>query len=103
MCNYGWPGNIRELQNVIENLVIMTDGERIEYNSLPAQIKGAQRIDSMITIDKIMPLKDAVESIEQEMIQRALEKYGNTRAAAKALGVNQSTVVRKMQALKKEE
>ena len=57
----------------------------------------------MITIDKIMPLKDAVESIEQEMIQRALEKYGNTRAAAKALGVNQSTVVRKMQALKKEE
>lgn len=103
MCSYGWPGNIRELQNVIENLVIMTDGERIEYNSLPAQIKGAQRIDSMITIDKIMPLKDAVESIEQEMIQRALEKYGNTRAAAKALGVNQSTVVRKMQALKKEE
>ena len=99
LCRYDWPGNIRELQNVVENLVIMTEGPRIDTESLPEQIqeRAEERSSIFSAGDEIRPLKEAVEDIEEMMIRRALEKFGSTREAAKALGVNQSTIVRKIQ------
>lgn len=99
LCRYDWPGNIRELQNVVENLVIMTEGVRIEAESLPEQIQQRveEHVSSFLPGDEIRPLREAVEDMEELMIRRALEKYGSTREAARALGVNQSTIVRKLQ------
>lgn len=102
MMEYKWPGNIRELQNVVENLIIMTNGDQISPESLPVQFKKkAISGDSLFADeDKIIPLKDALQQTEKILISRAIEKYKNTRAAAAALGVNQSTIVRKMQSFK---
>jgi len=105
MIDYDWPGNIRELQNVVENLIIMTNEARIEPESLPVQfMKKSMTANSFYTDDdEIIPLKDALQNTEKILISRAIKKYGSTRAAAEALGVNQSTIVRKMQTLREEE
>ena len=105
MMKYSWPGNIRELQNVVENLIIMTDGSRIETDSLPERFRdssGELRLVTYLQSDRSMPLKDAVREIENQIILRTMEKCGSTREAAKLLGVNQSTIVRKLQQAREE-
>lgn len=100
MMKYTWPGNIRELQNVVENLVIMTDGEKIEVDSLPEKFHVSDTqpyIDTYLQEGTTSSLKDTVRDIETQIILRAMDKYKNTRDAARALGVNQSTIVRKLQ------
>jgi len=102
MVQYQWPGNIRELQNVVENLIIMTNGIQIGPESLPEQFKKKAMPEDSFFLegDEIVPLKEALQHTEKILISRAIEKYKNTRAAAAALGVNQSTIVRKMKSLK---
>ena len=94
-CEYGWPGNIRELQNIIERLVVLSDKESIALSDLPIYIL-ANNNESGITINRIMPLKDAVSTLEQQLIQLAMDKYGTTTKAAAVLGVDQSTISRKL-------
>ena len=100
MVRYAWPGNIRELQNVVENLIIMTDGKKIETESLPERFRENSKELRLVTYlreDNTMPLKDAVREIENQIILRTMERCKSTREAARILGVNQSTVVRKLQ------
>lgn len=95
--NYDWPGNIRQLENTIERIVIMTDTSLITAQSLPEEI-----VNSKIMIDthkKIIPLKDLVKKTEKEMIEFALKKYKSIREAAKKLEVDHSTLVRKIKKL----
>jgi transcriptional regulator with PAS, ATPase and Fis domain len=94
---YDWPGNVRELQNVVERLVVMDDNEYISYDSV-ANIIGKDKVSLSRSDDNIL-LKDAVDLLEKEMIERALRKHGSTYKAAKALGVTQPTVFRKAKAL----
>ena len=49
-----------------------------------------------VTVNSLMPLKEAINEVERQLIDKALERYGSTYKAAAALGVNQSTIVRKM-------
>lgn len=102
MMEYEWPGNIRELQNVVENLIIMTNDAQITPDCLSSQFlkKRAKTEDFLSEEGEIIPLKEALQNTEKILISRAIEKYKSTRAAAEALGVNQSTIVRKMQSLK---
>ncbi|UUZ86697.1 hypothetical protein LJK88_15995 [Paenibacillus sp. P26] len=51
----------------------------------------------LIQINRIVPLKEAIESLEKELLTLAQERYGSTTKMAEALGVNQSTVSRKLQ------
>jgi PAS domain S-box-containing protein/TyrR family helix-turn-helix protein len=94
---YAWPGNIRELENVIERMVVMTDEKEIIIQHLPLTIRN--NVHSMVNV--VFPeqtsLKSAVDELEKQMIKQALKKYGSTRKAAKVLGVDQSTIVRKSQ------
>lgn len=98
--SYNWPGNVLELMNVIERLIVSTpeaiiNRERVEdciflqHNSLSSPRK--------VVVNRIIPLKDAVEEVEKQLITQAMALYRNTRKTATALGVNQSTIVRKMQ------
>ncbi|MDO4621434.1 MAG: sigma 54-interacting transcriptional regulator [Eubacteriales bacterium] len=103
MMDYDWPGNIRELQNIVENLIIMSDGEKIDVAALPRQFMKEEETTQAVEpleLDDDLNLKDALQRAEQQIITRAMEKYKNTRAAAEALGVNQSTIVRKMKLFK---
>ncbi|MBO8169537.1 MAG: sigma 54-interacting transcriptional regulator [Thermoanaerobacteraceae bacterium] len=97
---YHWPGNVRELQNLIERLVVLTQDRVITPEHLPVQFRrGEETLKPYIEIKGIIPLKEAVRRVEEELLTRAMKKYGTTRRAAVALGVDQSTIVRKMQKL----
>lgn len=92
-AKYSWPGNIRELRNVIERVFVMTEGEIIRETDLPAEIKAQPSAD--MTAASSHSLKDAVAKLEFAMIQEAFAKHGNVRAAAHELGIDASTFVRK--------
>lgn len=94
---YSWPGNIRELENLVENLVVLVQSDKILPAHLPESIFSKTQSQEEILVKGIMPLKKAVEMVEYQIINNAKQKYNTTRQMAKILGVDQSTIVRKMQ------
>lgn len=99
--SYQWSGNIRQLKNTIENMIIVSNNEYLQLNDLPWLRKKDYETEAISGINKtedaeIPPLKKAIEQLEKELLQKAQEKYKSTRKIAKAIEVNQSTVVRKL-------
>ena len=98
---YRWPGNIRELRNIIERAVIISGEDVITPEDLPIpyedelQKKGAPKRG--VVLKPVTNLKTAMEELELHYINNAYEKYGNVRDAAESLGMNASTFVRKRQ------
>ena len=92
---FHWPGNIRELQNIVERLFILSDKEQIALTDVPEYILSANK-DAYVTVKHILPLKEAVAQVERQLIRLAMEKYKTTVRAAAALGVDQSTISRKL-------
>lgn len=83
---YNWPGNIRELQNVLEHASIVCSGVSIEIQHLPARIipKTNERVKAK---DKPYAVKEILAGVEKELILSALDTYHNNRTKAmKALG-----------------
>ena len=73
----------------------MVDDKKIKPEDIPQYVRKS--VDTSLSLDREeLPLKKAIEKLESFMIKRAIEKYGSQRKAARALGVNQSTIVRKM-------
>lgn len=97
LVEYRWPGNVRELENVIERLIVMVSEDIIDIKHLPGIIKEGAFTKQGISVSNILPLKDAIKKTEEILITSALREHKTTRGAAKALKVNQSTVVRKAQ------
>jgi PAS domain S-box-containing protein len=96
--SYDWPGNVRELQNVVERMVVTADAEVLTPSHLPDSIRKRGSVNSPGSDPaSTLNLKEARERLEYELIKRALMKSVNTREAAKLLGVDHSTVVRKAQ------
>ncbi|VFQ46742.1 sigma 54-interacting transcriptional regulator [Desulfoluna butyratoxydans] len=89
-----WPGNVRELENVIERLVVITPGELIGAADIPDSIRNPDGNGGLPSLTG-KPLKELLEEVEARAITEALKTHGTTRKAAEALGINQSTVVRK--------
>jgi len=94
LLKYPWPGNIRELQNIVERLVITTSHSVITEDDIFIFIKEAA--DENPTVYEEMSLTAALEKAEKEILSQALENYGSTRAIARVLKVSQPTVVRKL-------
>lgn len=88
---YDWPGNVRELENTIERLVILSTEESLDM-SLFTTNREAQA--SAVALGS---LKVALEETEKKLIIQTYNLLGSTRKTAAALGINQSTVVRKLQ------
>src|SRR3954470_7857160 len=100
--NYWWPGNIRELENLIERLVAVSDKEWITDEDLPYEFHVA-RIDADRPASSNL-LEEAVTTFERNFIIRALEKAGwNVTATARALGIPLSTLKFKIQRLEIQE
>lgn len=93
---YHWPGNVRELENVIERAVVTADESVIERHHLPEYILTEQQQFRNVFVVDICPLKQATEEVERQILQKALQKHRNTYRMARALQVNQSTIVRKL-------
>jgi transcriptional regulator with PAS, ATPase and Fis domain len=94
---YEWPGNVRELRNIIERVSIMCPGDRIMTEDLPIAGITSCEPDKFVLYNTNLSMKDAVEKLEASMIESAFGKHGNVRAAAKELGIDASTFVRKRQ------
>lgn len=88
MATYPWPGNIRELENVIGNACMMTDGKFIDINDLPERLRIKNAAES--------PVDEALFSLEQVQrrhVMRVLERVGGNKAqAAEILGVGRATI-----------
>lgn len=99
LMNYDWPGNIRELRNVVERLVVLGDGAMITVEQLPqGLISELDRTLSRGEEDDSISLKTRLSDYEeQSLIEEALRKaYGNKSAAAKLLGISRGTLYNKM-------
>jgi transcriptional regulator with PAS, ATPase and Fis domain len=87
---YDWPGNVRELRNVVERLVVTSQDDVIEPEFLdgvlPAEAFRTERSD----------FRGRVERFERRLIEDAMREHRSTRDVAKALGLSQSSVVRKL-------
>jgi transcriptional regulator with PAS, ATPase and Fis domain len=95
--NHSWPGNVRELENLIERVLITTADDLI----LPEHFKGyfesgRDRSAAPIKVSEILPLKEARELLEKELLEKALSNGLSTRKVANILKVDHSTIVRKM-------
>lgn len=94
---YYWPGNVRELQNLIERIVVISKESEISSRDIPPYVKQLSKAQhGQIIVNNIIPLKEAISEVEKQIINHAHKVYGNTYKMAEALGVNQSTIVRKL-------
>ena len=96
--HYRWPGNIRELRNVIEEMVVLCSDEIITKDMIPDYIlKDIERENMKVFLDKNyneeMGLRDMVKNYEKYLIQKALkEENGNIFKAANKLKIPRSTL-----------
>jgi DNA-binding NtrC family response regulator len=94
LYSYSWPGNIRELRNVIERAVVLAGSEKIRPADLPAKIRDRQDFKSMQT------LKDKLEFYEGKIIRDSLRTNDwNKESVARELGVDLATLYRKIKKL----
>ncbi|MFT9849288.1 sigma-54 interaction domain-containing protein [Aneurinibacillus sp. REN35] len=92
---YAWPGNIREMENLIERLAVTVDQREIRLCDFPSMLplSDAQKDAEGAT------LKERLEHVERDMIAQNLAQHKTTRKTAKILGISQSSLVKKMQKL----
>jgi transcriptional regulator with PAS, ATPase and Fis domain len=96
LLKYRWPGNVRELENIIERLVITTKGRTIGLENLPSYISEDARRPGEINVSRSANLLETLDSVEKQILSDAKAKYRTTREIAKALGISQPSVVRKL-------
>lgn len=95
---YDWPGNVRELQHLVEQLVVLTDSPVIETDDLPAQIlqETHPKEKVQVVVKELIPLNEAYQIMERELLRVALRTCKSARQIAKKLEVDHSTVLRKI-------
>lgn len=97
LAQYPWPGNIRELQNVIERLAVLARDKEIDVGNLPEEIRNA---DSRVTSIGLRLPEEGIdlEEIEKEILLQALEKQRwNQTHAAKYLNISRKTLIYRME------
>lgn len=91
LCQYGWPGNLRELHNALEHALVMATGERIEVAHFPAYLRGKGihpcgcQVGSMVSL----------ETLERAQIKHILQVTASREEAASILGIDPTTLYRK--------
>jgi len=99
LLNYNYPGNVRELMNLCERLVVMSETELIDLPDLPGHVAGRVIRESANAGDEWpeqMSLPQIIESVERAVLTRGVRRHRNQVCMAEALGVNQSTITRKL-------
>jgi len=87
LLEYRWPGNVRQLRNVIDSAVVLADGQEIEPQDLGLRDSGGEQLDSL-----------QIEHWERKLILEALKRAkGNVPEAAKLLGIGRATLYRKIE------
>jgi two-component system response regulator AtoC len=103
LMGYQWPGNIRELENVIERAVLLAKGRWIAPEDLPPGITSDQSLPSTMLPNGTLSLKKASRIIEKDLIKKALELTGGNRTqAAKILEISRPKLISKIKAFQLE-
>jgi len=108
LTRYDWPGNIRELRNVIERIVILEDGETIHVENLPVELieGGGFSEDHKVSVIEQLGLEIpedglSMQAVEHELVIKALEKAGNNQTkAAVLLDISRDSLRYKMKKFK---
>jgi DNA-binding NtrC family response regulator len=100
LLNHAWPGNIRELENLMERLVILSEGEEIQVSELPDRFRGqpaASPGKPQEIPEQGIHLTAAVQEFERDLILKALDKSNWVKSrAAQLLHLNRTTLLEKM-------
>jgi len=104
ITDYDWPGNVRELENVLERVLVTSDNYQIGPEHLPEHMRSGGKsmppgIDGgkpRVLVEEICTLEEAINEVERQLLEKARSLFHSTPKMAKVLGVNQSTVVRKL-------
>ena len=96
---YRWPGNVREMQNFIQSLVVTNDRPTIICGDLPPQMGEACPPDTPYDtpdLEESRPLQDIMADIERDSLENALRKYGSVCKVARFFQTSRSTIFRKL-------
>jgi len=99
LLDYSWPGNVRELENIMERLVVTSPGNVIGVEDLPTFLRNAEHSVAAPLALSGKTLKDILDDVEVAVLRDALVRHKTTRRVAEALGIDQSSVVRKARKL----
>jgi two-component system NtrC family response regulator len=95
--DYRWPGNIRELENVIERIVVLTPGDEITLKDLPDFLRRERPMIDTLQLE-LPPKGISLEGVEKELLRRALDKFnGNQTHAAKYLDISRKALRYRME------
>jgi len=106
MAAHQWPGNVRELENVIERAATLTDGDYIDMESLPPQMRPHDDGGVSSDFTQWMPesgidMAREMDKLEAALIRKAVDKAGGVKSrAAELLGIKRTTLIEKMKRLK---
>jgi PAS domain S-box-containing protein len=92
---YDYPGNVRELINTIERMIVLSEGETLLLADLPSEIRSCNTLHSDVITEQT-PLKKALENYESQLLQKVLEKSDNINHASRLLKIHPTTLWRKM-------
>lgn len=98
-----WPGNVRELENFIERIIILSDDDIISIQQTRKFLdppSSNQQSDNKISFKALIPLQEAQELVEEQLIMMAMKKYNSLKLAANVLGISQPTMSRKYKKFK---
>jgi DNA-binding NtrC family response regulator len=105
LLGYSWPGNVRQVHNVISRALLLAEGDCIASGDLPAEIirSSASTMQAGTQIARAGYLRDQLRSFEAEVVRCAIEEAGgDRRAAAQRLGIGLSSLYRKLEELERD-
>ncbi|MEG6510347.1 sigma 54-interacting transcriptional regulator [Desulforamulus ruminis] len=97
---YRWPGNVREMENLIQGLIVTRDEEILQMQDLPSYLLTNQNKNNLfqplpMNIEE-KPLSEIMDEFEKSLLENALNTHGKTSSLAKMFHVNHSTIFRKL-------
>jgi DNA-binding NtrC family response regulator len=92
---HDWPGNVRQMRNCLESMVVLAAGDTLSMKDVPATLQQEFKTAGRVVI----PPNTSLDDVEREAIEQALEQHdGNRTHAAEALGISVRTLQRKLKA-----
>jgi two-component system response regulator AtoC len=97
LVNFPWRGNVRQLENTIERAMIFVQGDKLDINDLPSEVKESNENEKLFFDGNELSIKRSSRVLEKELIRKALQKTnGNRTQAAKILEISHRALLYKI-------